>query len=234
MSDPSSSVRERASGCLTILITLQTRLDPLCLELVQGIKTIEDASIKVAMFNGLLGILQSLNLESRTLNISSKEKVQAITLNYISGERRSDDSEALRFISAKCFAFFLIFSIEIEARKLFSILLNVQEITGVLLVFIEIFEQSKVLHSLELAQKCLDFCLLRISEDDVFCKTKILRVFGLLLKDPLCLVSDSVDVIVVHVLESLESSFAIEVRIEALHALETCHEKVIKAHGKNC
>lgn len=57
LSDPTSNiVRSRAANALGILITLQTRVDPLVAELVSGIRTSE-ASIKETMMNALQNVV---------------------------------------------------------------------------------------------------------------------------------------------------------------------------------
>jgi hypothetical protein len=53
-----SSVRENAARCLSFLIPLQPRLDPLLMELVQAYGSAEEKGIKEGLLHALVGLLK--------------------------------------------------------------------------------------------------------------------------------------------------------------------------------
>lgn len=81
LSDPTSNiVRSRAANALGILITLQTRVDPLVAELVSGIRTSE-ASIKETMMNALQNVVSKTGAD---LSDTSKRSVISVIADGLS------------------------------------------------------------------------------------------------------------------------------------------------------
>ncbi|KAJ3106531.1 translational activator of GCN4 [Phlyctochytrium planicorne] len=93
-------VRDPARACLTILITLQPRLDPLIVELTGGVRASEDRGIKKAMWDALLGLLRSLG-NGRDISDASKKAVEALAVEGILGGGENDD--VIRESASKCF-----------------------------------------------------------------------------------------------------------------------------------
>lgn len=74
LSDPASRVRSLGSQCLSLLIVMQTRLDPLVLELVTGIKgSREDPGVRAAILEALFAVLRVSLDSSREINGSNKQ-----------------------------------------------------------------------------------------------------------------------------------------------------------------
>ncbi|KAI9203244.1 armadillo-type protein [Polychytrium aggregatum] len=109
LSEPSSStVRERAASCLSTLIGLQTRLDPLVVELTQGVKTAEDRGVRDAMWQAILGLLKGVG-PGREISAASQKTVADLVLDALLSS--NENEESLRTRAARCFGVLLgIFS----------------------------------------------------------------------------------------------------------------------------
>ncbi|KAH6566502.1 hypothetical protein BASA60_009434 [Batrachochytrium salamandrivorans] len=102
LSDPSSgssAMRSRAAKCLTLLIPLQARLDPLVVELVQGLKyvsgdaaatlgglsvgvgksaTANPTTMRLAIWEALYGLIRSVAINSREMSPASQNTIKAL------------------------------------------------------------------------------------------------------------------------------------------------------------
>ncbi|KAI8927350.1 armadillo-type protein [Entophlyctis helioformis] len=123
-----TSMRDRAARCLSLLIPLQARLDPLVVELSQGLKTAEDAKVKPAVWEALYGLVKGITGADGTPSkeiseLSKKTLVSTITETIaVSGENDGAD----RAGAAKCFGAYCAFLSVDDARALVSShLLNV-------------------------------------------------------------------------------------------------------------
>ncbi|CAI2178661.1 6583_t:CDS:10, partial [Funneliformis geosporum] len=82
LSDPSSAlVRSRAASALGILISLQTRVDPLITELITGIKTTSEPNVKETMLSALESVI---NKAGAGMNDSSKKNVIGVIVDGLS------------------------------------------------------------------------------------------------------------------------------------------------------
>ncbi|CAG8564220.1 8388_t:CDS:10, partial [Diversispora eburnea] len=87
LTDPSSTlVRSRAASALVILISLQTRVDPLVTELVTGIKT-SDTSVRETMISALESVV---NKAGNNMNEISKKGIIGVVMDGL-----SDNSEVI-------------------------------------------------------------------------------------------------------------------------------------------
>ncbi len=80
LSEPggTSLMRSKTARCLSALIPLQTRLDPLVLELVQGIKS-ADETVEPAMWDALYGLLNGISRESgKSISETSHNSILAL------------------------------------------------------------------------------------------------------------------------------------------------------------
>ncbi|KAJ3197163.1 translational activator of GCN4 [Irineochytrium annulatum] len=100
LSEPSAEIREPARQCLTVLITLQTRLDPVIVELTTGIRAAEDNGVKKAMLEALLGLLRNLG-NGRDINETSRKAVEALLMEGVLGSGENDD--VIRVAAANSF-----------------------------------------------------------------------------------------------------------------------------------
>ncbi|KAJ3049894.1 translational activator of GCN4 [Rhizophlyctis rosea] len=120
LSEPSSAmVRDRAARCLTALIALQTRLDPLVVELAQGIRGAEDRGVKEAMWEALGGLVRGLGQGTgRELNDASKKAVEGlITEVFVSG---GENDDTLRVGAAKSFGAYCRYVSTDDAKPLIA------------------------------------------------------------------------------------------------------------------
>ncbi|CAG8528557.1 17533_t:CDS:10, partial [Acaulospora morrowiae] len=97
LTDPSSTlVRSRAASALGILISLQTRVDPLIAELVTGIKTSEP-SIREAMLNALESVV---NKAGNNMNEASKKGVLGVIKDGLSDNKEGTVVGASRLLGS--------------------------------------------------------------------------------------------------------------------------------------
>ncbi|KAI8994402.1 armadillo-type protein [Gaertneriomyces semiglobifer] len=106
LSDPTSrQVRDRAARCLSALIQLQPRLDPLVLELVQGVRNAEETGVREAMWEAVYGVIHGLG-SGRDIGDASRKGLQALLSDTFSGSKDSDADDGVRLGAAKVFAAF--------------------------------------------------------------------------------------------------------------------------------
>jgi hypothetical protein len=119
------AMRNKTAQCLSLLIPLQARLDPLVMELVQGIKQ-ADAQVKKAIWEALFGLLQGVSRDSgKSLNESSHANIESLLLEAALESGEYDASERLG--AAKCFGSYCqVLSIE-NAQ---SLVMNLSEDIG--------------------------------------------------------------------------------------------------------
>ncbi|KAJ3090385.1 translational activator of GCN4 [Quaeritorhiza haematococci] len=128
LSEPGApQVRERAAKCLSALISLQTRLDPLVVELTQGIRGTEDIGVKEAMWEALYGLLRGVG-GGRDINDASKKVVETIILEY--AMTGSEQEASLRRGAAKAFGAFCAYISQDESKSLIraNLLVDVSDI----------------------------------------------------------------------------------------------------------
>jgi hypothetical protein len=73
-----SGLRETAAQCLSFLIPLQPRLDPLLVELVQSCQTAQDKSIKEAVLEALYGLVKGVLSAGRELTPASLDVLREL------------------------------------------------------------------------------------------------------------------------------------------------------------
>ena len=96
-----STMRSKTAQCLSALIPLQTRLDPLALELVQGIKTAEEA-VEPAMWDALNGLLRGVSRDSGK-SISEASQNNILSLIHEKLLYSGENGTISRVGAAKCF-----------------------------------------------------------------------------------------------------------------------------------
>ncbi|KAJ3371029.1 translational activator of GCN4 [Kappamyces sp. JEL0680] len=96
-----SAMRSKTAQCLSALIPLQTRLDPLVLELVQGIKS-ADEGVEPAMWDALYGLLNGVS-RSSDKNISEASQNSILALIHEKLVKSGENEGYQRVGSAKCF-----------------------------------------------------------------------------------------------------------------------------------
>ncbi|KAI8916484.1 armadillo-type protein [Powellomyces hirtus] len=101
LSEPSGMVRDRAARCLAALIPLQTRLDPLIVELAQGLRQAEDSGVRAAMWEAVYGLVKGVGGPGRDLNETSKKAIETLVTEGLSGSGEHDDG--VRAGAAKVF-----------------------------------------------------------------------------------------------------------------------------------
>lgn len=91
LSEPGSGmVRDRAARCLSALIGLQTRLDPLVVELAQGIRGAEDRGVREAMWEAMYGVVKGVASPGKALNETSQKTIETLVTDAISGSGEHD------------------------------------------------------------------------------------------------------------------------------------------------
>ncbi|KAJ3394121.1 translational activator of GCN4 [Entophlyctis sp. JEL0112] len=116
LSEPVLYVQTPARKCLTLLIGLQPRLDPLVVELTTGIKAAEEKSIKDTMWGSLLGLLR--NLQGRDVTDASKKTIESLIIDTLFNSGENDDSS--RKFAAKCCLAYCVYLSKDEAKNLIS------------------------------------------------------------------------------------------------------------------
>lgn len=97
-------LRELAANCLSLLIPLQPRLDPLVVELVQGLKGGEDSGVKISIWDALIGLVGQVRGSSK-LNAGSLALVQeAIMIELL---KTGENDVLLRQGAGKCLGKFI-------------------------------------------------------------------------------------------------------------------------------
>jgi hypothetical protein len=96
-----SAMRSKTAQCLSALIPLQTRLDPLVLELVQGIKTADEA-VEPAMWEALNGLLRGVSRDSGK-SISEASQNNILSLIHDKLLNSGENGKIQRVGASKCF-----------------------------------------------------------------------------------------------------------------------------------
>ncbi|KAK9766674.1 translational activator of GCN4 [Basidiobolus ranarum] len=115
LTDPTPVVRERAAVALGVLITLQSRVDPLVVELNAGIKA-NEGGIRETMLKALEKVIFHA---AGNLSDASKQIVEKTAL-----EGLSDPSESVRETSSKCLGSLCKTLPSDQARPIISNILN--------------------------------------------------------------------------------------------------------------
>jgi hypothetical protein len=105
LTDSAVLVRDTSAHCLSALIPLQPRLDPLLLELVQAFSTTEDKGIKEALLEAIYGLLCGVIQSKKEISPASKESLESLLLQIHQSSGENDDS--LRKLGGKCFGAYL-------------------------------------------------------------------------------------------------------------------------------
>ncbi|KAI8915645.1 armadillo-type protein [Gorgonomyces haynaldii] len=92
-------LREEAAKCLSLLIPLQARLDPLAVELVQGIRTAEDVNVRLAVWEAMYGLMSGVG-KDKQLSEASMQQIQQLIMETLLTSGESDTQ--LRQAAAKC------------------------------------------------------------------------------------------------------------------------------------
>ncbi|KAJ2996777.1 translational activator of GCN4, partial [Globomyces sp. JEL0801] len=151
----SAIMRTRTAQCLSLLIPLQTRLDPLVMELIQAIK-VADEDIKKSIWEALYGLLHCVSRDSgKSINETSQQAVQGLLLDTLLLGGENDSLQ--RAGASKCFAS-LCEVLPLEKAKDITIALIAQceesnsytAIHGMLLVFANLYSESTIVTDVEL------------------------------------------------------------------------------------
>ncbi|KAJ3223816.1 translational activator of GCN4 [Clydaea vesicula] len=186
--ETATSVRDKAARCLSILITMQTRLDPLVIELTQGIRNSEDNGIKEAMLKALFGLMKVLNSsEDRDINSTSKTSIQDLILHILLKSSENDDG--LRVWGAKCFGSLCCYLEVAEAETIIkSKILKFDDETswtymsGSLLAITEICKQAPdLIKNLKLLDSIVSCVTTTCTKDKLQIVEPSITVMGLLL-----------------------------------------------------
>ncbi|KAJ3127845.1 translational activator of GCN4 [Nowakowskiella sp. JEL0407] len=110
-------VRDRAAKCLSVLIPLLARLDPLVVELAQGIRGTEDRGIREAIWDAVHGLLQGCVVGGKEISDTSKKTVEALLAEGIRGE---DYDDGTRISASKCFGPFSKYLPHDEAKRIIT------------------------------------------------------------------------------------------------------------------
>ncbi|KAJ3031271.1 translational activator of GCN4 [Rhizophlyctis rosea] len=192
LSEPSSGmVRDRAARCLTALISLQTRLDPLVVELAQGIRGAEDRGVKEAMWEALGGLVRGLGKEQgRELNDASRKVVEGLVGEVLTASGENDDG--LRIGAAKVFGAYCKYVSKEDAKALISSQLNAitpevqwTRFHGALLSLnYTCVESPSLIYDLGLTPEVVDATCLGLDSDKFPVHESAVQLSTSLLKDP--------------------------------------------------
>ncbi|KAL2911529.1 translational activator of GCN4 [Polyrhizophydium stewartii] len=111
-----AAMRSRAARCLSLLIPLQARLDPLVVELSQSLKTTEDGSIKPAVWEALYGLLKGVGEGGREISDASRKLLHGLVVDPLQNNRENDTVE--RTGASKCLGAFCLCIPADEARAI--------------------------------------------------------------------------------------------------------------------
>ncbi|TPX65734.1 hypothetical protein SpCBS45565_g04973 [Spizellomyces sp. 'palustris'] len=172
LSEPSSGmVRDRAARCLTSLIALQTRLDPLVAELAQGVRGAEDRGVRVAMWEALYGVVKGVGGPGRDLNAASSKTIEGLIAEGISMSGEHDDG--IREGAAKVFGAYCRYVPKEESRALVtSQILGTgsdapwYRLAGALQSLSWVMTDApELIHQLELTDEAVQLVLIGLSND---------------------------------------------------------------------
>jgi hypothetical protein len=141
------SMRSETARCLSLLIPLQTRLDPLVTELVQGIRVAE-MEVKKSIWEALFGLLDGVKRESgRSLSDASYGNIKALIFESLLESGEYEVSK--RIGSSKCLgSLCLSVSLDLAKEYILELTQNVEkrdwvELHGILLGLEGIMKYSK-------------------------------------------------------------------------------------------
>ena len=98
-----AAMRAKTAQCLSALIPLQTRLDPLVLELVQGLKA-SDESVEPAMWDAIYGLLRGVARDpAKNINKASQDSIIMLVLEKLLKSGAESGGRVSRVGAAKCF-----------------------------------------------------------------------------------------------------------------------------------
>lgn len=99
LSDASPLIRSTSASCLTSLIPLQPRLDPLVSELLQAFTGTEDHGVRVALLDALTGLVQGVITGQRELNDASKNGLENLFIHSYETSLENDGIYPLWYIN---------------------------------------------------------------------------------------------------------------------------------------
>ncbi|KAJ3294416.1 translational activator of GCN4 [Borealophlyctis nickersoniae] len=190
LTEPSSGmVRDRAARCLTTLITLQTRLDPLVVELAQGVRSAEDRGVKEAMWEALYGLLKGLG-PGRDLNAASRKTVEGLIVEALTGSGENDDG--IRRGAAKCLGIYCKYVGKDDSKNLITSQLAAAmpdvpwpRLHGIVLsLFFTLVEAPVLIQELGLVDEALDVTLRALKDDKPPVSETAVKVTGRFLSIP--------------------------------------------------
>ncbi|TPX30377.1 hypothetical protein SmJEL517_g06060 [Synchytrium microbalum] len=152
LSEPGSNIaRDRAANNLSLLIPQQPRLDPLVVELTQGIRAAEDRGVKEAMWQAMYGLVKNLRA-GREINESSKSGLQNLLMEAILSESTDDN---VRVKASRCLGCFCEYATPAEALNIIGILGSSPALHGVVLSWKSILDECpSLIDSLSLQAQC--------------------------------------------------------------------------------
>jgi hypothetical protein len=95
-----SQLRSEAAYCLSLLLPLQTRFDPLVVELMQSLKSSGDKSIVISIWEALAGLMSGIGADRQI----SQASVESIKLALSETLLKSTENESpIRISASKCY-----------------------------------------------------------------------------------------------------------------------------------
>ena len=119
------AMRDQAARCLALLIPLQTRLDPLVVELVQGLTSPADMAIKKSIWEALNGLLRGIGSD-RPISAASQASIQTLIFDALVKSGAND--LILRSCASKSLSLFLAYVSTEEATAFVQSILAFNEI----------------------------------------------------------------------------------------------------------
>jgi len=226
LSDPASSVRDRGARCLSVLIVMQTRLDPLVVELTQGVRASEEKGIKEAMLEALFGLLNVVSKDSgREITALSKASIQSTLLETLFGSCEKD--EALQIRASKCIGSFVSSVDDSDAKLLVtSKILNIDDsnwtnIYGSLLCIQQIISQSPLFfHEQKLTAQVINLTTNFLNHQKPQVVIAVVKIIGCFLAEDMYVKKDLDKRLIPHIIEILAPDFNSDVRKEAITTLK--------------
>ncbi|KAI8587499.1 armadillo-type protein [Geranomyces variabilis] len=115
LSESSGMVRDRAARCLASLIPLQTRLDPLIVELTQGLRGADDSGVRAAMWEALYGVVKGVGGPGRDISDTSRKTIEALIT-----EKTGEHDDGARTGAAKVFGAYCAYVPAEDARSIIT------------------------------------------------------------------------------------------------------------------
>jgi hypothetical protein len=235
-------LREEASICLSLLIPLQARLEPLILELVQSIKTLDDLEILDSVWKGLSSVLNEIGPD-RQISLASLESVHKIIVESLFTSVK--DSLPLRKITSKCFGLIVNYISEEEKIKLIKFinynnsellkhndnepriihckLLAINEIVAKYFMILDLeYWSNFVISHLESHEEAIAECAVKLSYTLITVdKTKVDFFLPVLIK-VMQTGSENVRIVVINVINTLSALLALKSLVDIVPALMGC------------